>query len=327
MQERVIENTAIQAKIIRGYTIAVISAALLSTTAIFIRFLTETYHIPALVVAFWRDVFVAITLIPALALVKSHLLKVDRSNLFYLIGYGFVVAVFNAVWTVSVALNGAAVSTVLAYTSAAFTALLGRWFLKEQLGWAKIVAIILCLGGCALVSEAVNPAVWGLNLMGITAGILTGLFYAVYSLLGKAASNRGLNAWTTLVYSFGLASIFLGIFNLLPEGFLPGAAATVGDFLWLGDAWLGWCVLFLLAAVPTVLGFGLYNISLGYLPSSVANLILTLEPFFTAVIAFFVLRERFNLMQLAGGVLILGGVTFLRIYDNRLSRQVAPGPD
>jgi hypothetical protein len=29
-----------------GYTVALISAAILSTTAIFIRYLTETYHLP-----------------------------------------------------------------------------------------------------------------------------------------------------------------------------------------------------------------------------------------------------------------------------------------
>jgi len=327
MSNRAALQTNIRTKIIHGYTVAVISAVILSTTAIFIRFLTETYHIPALVVAFWRDVFVAVTLLPALALIKTHLLHIDRTNRIYLIGYGFVVAVFNALWTVSVALNGAAVSTVLAYTSAAFTALLGWWFLKEKLDWVKILAVVLCLGGCALVSEAVNPAVWRVNLVGISAGVLTGLSYAVYSLMGKTASERGLNPWTTLVYSFGLASIFLASFNLIPGGYLPGAAVSVRDFMWLGDAWLGWCVLFLLAAVPTVLGFGLYNISLGHLPSSVANLIMTLEPLFTAGIAFLLLGERFNLTQLAGGGLILGGVTFLRIYDARPSRLEASGLD
>ena len=31
----------------RGYTVALISAAILSTTAIFIRYLTQTDHLPA----------------------------------------------------------------------------------------------------------------------------------------------------------------------------------------------------------------------------------------------------------------------------------------
>ena len=52
-----------QTNLTRGYSIAVAAAAILSTTAIFIRYLTQTYHIPALVLAFWRDAFVALTLL------------------------------------------------------------------------------------------------------------------------------------------------------------------------------------------------------------------------------------------------------------------------
>jgi len=82
---------------------------------------------------------------------------------------------------------------------------------------------------------------------------------------------------------------------------------------------MGLVILFLLAAGPTLAGFGLYNVSLGYLPSSVANLILTLEPAFTAVIAYVVLDEHLNGIQIAGSLLILGGVVFLRVYESRHS--------
>jgi drug/metabolite transporter (DMT)-like permease len=80
----------------------------------------------------------------------------------------------------------------------------------------------------------------------------------------------------------------------------------------------------LLAAGPTVLGYGLYNVSLSLLPSSVANLILTLEPAFTAIIAYLVLGERFTGIQIAGGLMILGGVIFLRVYEGQLASRTAP---
>ncbi|HZD57183.1 MAG TPA: DMT family transporter, partial [Anaerolineales bacterium] len=71
---------------------------------------------------------------------------------------------------------------------------------------------------------------------------------------------------------------------------------------------------------------GLYNVSLGYLPSSVANLILTLEPAFTALIAYFLLAERLNGVQLGGSLMILSGVVFLRIYEGRLAGQIRLKP-
>lgn len=87
------------------------------------------------------------------------------------------------------------------------------------------------------------------------------------------------------------------------------------EFLWLGRAWAGWGVLYLLAAVPTLLGFGLYNVSLSLLPSSVANLVLTTEPVFTAAIAYALLGERLTMVQIGGSAMILAGVVFLQLHE------------
>lgn len=308
----------------RGYPIALAAAIFLSTTAIFIRYLTLTYQIPALVLALWRDVFVALTLLPALGLFWPRLLKIDRRHWPYLAAYGLVLAVFNSLWTLSVALNGAAVATVLVYCSSAFTALLGWWFLKESLGLPKLMAVALSLGGCVLVSGALDSAAWSANLGGILTGVLSGLSYAAYSLLGRSAAQRGLNPWTTLLYTFSFAAVFLLGFNLLPGGFLPGSAARPADIFWLGKALAGWGILFLLAAVPTVAGFGLLNVSLKYLPSSVAQLIVTLEPAFTAVTAYLFFGELLSGIQILGSLLILAGVVFLRIYEGwRAGQTVA----
>lgn len=302
----------------RGYSIAIASAVILSTTAIFIRYLTQTYQMPALVLAFWRDLFVALTLLPLLALLRPGLLRIERKDLRYLILYGLVLAIFNSLWTLSVALNGAAIATVLAYCSAGFTALLGWWFLKERLDWAKIVAVTLSLGGCVLVSGALDMAAWSANFIGILTGILSGLLYAVYSLMGRSASQRSLNPWTTLLYTFAFAAAFLLLFNLLPVESLPGKALQTVDLLWLGNSVPGWSILFLLAAGPTLAGFGLYNVSLGYLPSSVANLIVSLEPAITAVIAYILFGEILNGVQIFGSLMILAAVVFLRIYEGNL---------
>jgi drug/metabolite transporter (DMT)-like permease len=240
-------NTAInKTHLTRGYTAAFFSAVILSTTAICIRYLTQTYHMPALVLASWRDGFVTFSLLIALGLLKPALLRANRHYLPFLILFGLVLAIFNSLWTLSVALNGAAVSTVLAYCSAGFTALLGWWLLKERLDWARLLAVALCMGGCVLISGALDPAAWRVNLLGIITGILSGLFYAIYSLMGRSASQRGLNPWTSLVYTFGFAALFLLAFNLLGSGHIPGTINRPADFLWLGKAWAGWAILFLL---------------------------------------------------------------------------------
>lgn len=311
-------------QITRGYAIAVISAVILSTTAIFIRYLTQEFHMPALVLAGWRDVFVALTLLLALGLLRPVLLRMPRRHLLYMVGYGFVLACFNSLWTLSVAMNGAAVATVLVYCSAAFTALLGWWLLHEPLGWGKIFAVALSLGGCVLVAEALDPSIWKTNLPGILTGVFAGLLYAIYSLMGRSAAQRSINPWTTLLYTFTFAAGFLLLANLLPGGPLPGSAKAPADFLWLDSHLIAWVVLFLLAAGPTVAGFGLYNVSLSYLPSSVANLIVSMEPAFTAVIAYLLFGERLSVTQIIGSLMIMGAVVFIRLYENWTTRDTAP---
>lgn len=303
----------------RGYLVALTSAAILSTTAVFIRYLTKTYALPALVLAFWRDLIVALCLLAWFGLFRRARLSPGR-HLRYLLGYGLLLSVFNSLWTLSVALNGAAVSTVLAYSSAAFTALLGHWLLKEPLHWAKWTAVVISLAGCVLVAGALDPEAWRVNTLGIVVGVASGLLWAFYSLMGRSASQRGLNPWTTLLYTFGFAAVFLLGFNLLLGKFLPGAAARPADLFWLGEAWLGWGVLFLLSIGPTLAGFGLYNVALTLLPSSVTNLIATSEPVWTAVIAYFFLGERLTWVQVIGSLMVLGGVVLLRVYEGRVNR-------
>ncbi len=287
----------------RGYAIALIATVLWSTTAIFIGYLSTNYHVPPLVVAFWRDLFVALGVGAGLRLLEPGLLvpPAVRRHLGFFVLYGFTLASFNALWTTSVALNGAAVSTVLAYSSPALTALLGWRLFGERLNAAKIVAVGLSITGCILISGAYSLAAWQVNPLGIALGLLAGGAFAAYSLFGKASSRRGINAWTAMFYSFSFGTLFL---------LLLQRPATI---FWLGANATGWGILVLLAVGPTLGGYGLYTLSLTYLPASVASLIATLEPPLTAGLAFLLLGERLTGLQLAGGGLILLGVLSLRV--------------
>lgn len=301
----------------RGYPIALASAAILSTSAIFIRHLTTTYNLPPIILSFWRAVFLTGVLFIILLLRGRGLLAVSQRSLGYLALYGLVLALFNSLWTVSVSINGAAAGTVMSYVSGAFTALLGWWFLKESLTPVKGLVVVMCLAGCVLVAGAYSPSAWQVNLTGILAGIGSGLGYAVYSLMGRSASNRGLNPWTTLLYTFAFGAVWLLGIDLAGGGVLPGTAPGFANLLWPGMTSLGWLLLFILAAIPTLAGFGLYNVSLSLMPSSVVNLVVTTEPAFTALWAYLLLGERFTLIQAAGGLLIILGVVVLRVTEKR----------
>ena len=297
----------------QGFLIAVISALILSFTSILIRLVSGEYHVPALIIAFWRNFFVIACALPVFMIFNARLLIIRKKDLPFLILFGAALSVFNILWTLAVTLMGASIATVLVYSSGAFTAILGYFLLNEALGWKKIAAVALCLMGCLFVSGATDPGAWQANTLGILTGLFSGLLYAVYSLMGRHATLRGLNPWTTLFYTFLFAAIFLLAINLMPIRFIPAAAHTPIEMFILGTQWRGWVLLLILAAGPTLVGFGLYNVSLGLLDSSTANLILTLEPVFTGITAYFLLNERLNFIELIGAGLILKGVFLLRL--------------
>lgn len=300
----------------QGYTAALVSAVFLSTTSIFIRYLVTNFDMPPLVLAFWRNVFVVATLLPVMLVASPRLLRVDRAHLPFLALFGLMLAGFNGLWAISVANNGAAVATVMVYCSVAYTAVLGWKFLGESMGWFKIAAIALCMGGCALISGALQAATWQVNLLGVVAGLLTGLCYTAYSLMGRVTSERGISPWTTLLYIFAFAGSFLFLINMT-GGSIPGSAVRAADLFWLGDSVRGWTVMILLGAIPTVGGYGFYNVSLTLLDASIANIIVSLEPAFTAVFAFLVLGEILTPVQVLGSALLLSGVAAIKLADLR----------
>jgi drug/metabolite transporter (DMT)-like permease len=298
----------------RGYVIALVATVLWSTTGPFISYLSKTYALPSLVLAFWRDLFVAIGMLLGLAILSRSRFSLERVHWGFMILYGLTLAIFNSLWTFSVQYNGAAVATVLAFSSPAMTAVLSRIFFRENFSAVKVISIALSFAGTILVSGAHDPAAWSLNPAGIIFGLLTGLFFAIYNLEGKVATDRHIDSWTALLYSFAAATFFLFFFNIGNDLFITHKP-VFSDMLWLGKSFPAWGILFFLGVGPTLGGFGLYTLSIRYLSPTVANLIATLEPVFTAVWAYFFLSEILTGVQLGGSLLLLFGVILLRLGD------------
>jgi drug/metabolite transporter (DMT)-like permease len=301
-------------KLSRGYIIALTATVSWSFTGVLIGYLSKTYSLPSLVLAFWRDLFLSLGMAVGLFVFSRARFHLARQHWGFMLLYGFALAIFNSMWTFSVQYNGAAVATVMAFSSPAMTAILSRIVYKEQFSRIKVLSILLSLTGIVFVAGAYDLSTWNLNPLGIIFGLLSGLMFAIYNLQGKHASDTQIDSWTALLYSFAWATVFLVFFNLGNDLFIAGKA-PFADMLWLGNSLAGWGILFLLAIAPTLGGFGLYTLSLRYLSPTTSNLIATLEPAFTAIWAFFLLNEVLTGTQLFGGALVFAGVILLRFGE------------
>jgi len=306
----------------RGYAIALVGIAAWSMTAVFIGYLTGHYDLPPLLLAAWRDAIAGVTVWLVLRLTRPQLLHIPRRYWRFILSYGVLLALYNGLWTISVVLNGAAVSTVLAYSSAGFTAVIAWRMFGEDMNSSKIIAVAAGIIGMMLVAGAHDPAVWQSNAFGVITGLLSGLVFTGYSLLGKVSSQRGISSWAALTHTFLLASLLLSVTNfLLPEL----RSVKLGNPSLLPTLDLrGWFLLVMLGLIPTIGGYGLYNYSLTLLPASVVNLMATLEPAMTAIQSYILLHERFTTDQIFGSLLILAGVVIIHQSERRrLNVQLA----
>ena len=97
-----------------------------------------------------------------------------------------------------------------------------------------------------------------------------------------------------MVYGFAAMAL---IFIMLVSGNTPFGYAPKT---------YGW--IFLLAAVPQLIGHSTYNWALKYMPATFVAVTTLGEPIGSAILAFFILSETPALAVIIGGVLILTGI-------------------
>jgi drug/metabolite transporter (DMT)-like permease len=176
------------------------------------------------------------------------------------------------------------------------------WLLRgERPGRAGLLALALALAGIFL---ALGFPARRLDPLGVLLGLASSLGYAVYMFLG-ARIQRGLAPLATTLWITTFAA-------LLCLGFGP-AAGGIRFRLPLG-AWpdlLGLAVLGTL--VPTMLlmaGFKRIN-------ATQASIACTVEPVMATLLGALLLGERYQPLQMAGGLLVIAAVMVLSLGGRR----------
>jgi drug/metabolite transporter (DMT)-like permease len=291
-----------------GYVLSLSAALSWSSTSILIKYLLDM-GAPRLAIAFWRDALIALACLAGLFVLRRQGLRVSRRDLGGFASIGAIsVGLYHALWVTSIALNGAAVATVLIYTFPAFVTI-GAWLLfHEPIRRPQILALVLALIGCALVVRAYDPAVLRVSWVGALVGLSTGMTHAGYVLFSQRAVQSH-SPWTSLGYTMLFGALLLLVLNLVLE---PGQIFAVGSSA------APWLLLLALAIGPTLGGYALFTAALRHIPGRIASLITVIEAPASALLAALLLNEHMEWPQLLGLALILGAIGLPRLLsDNR----------
>jgi drug/metabolite transporter (DMT)-like permease len=201
-------------------------------------------------------------------------------------------------WHLAILATTIANATFLATTTPIWVALGAGLVLAERIGARTIAGIALCLaGGAALVGQSYGFAPQ--RLMGDLFGVITAVFFGCYLLAIRAARLR-IGAGQLAFYSTAISAACLFVVAVVMEPtMLPRSLGGVA-------------VLIALALVSQVVGQGLMAVALGTLPATFSSLVIFVEAIAAAIFGWIIMSEALDLIQVAGGALILVGIFVAR---------------
>ena len=293
----------------RGYTLVAIGAAMFALGGNLARYLLDD-HVGALRLSQLRSAGSLVLLVAALSATRPRLLRVRRADVPSLAFLGICgLALVHATYYAAIDRLEIGVALVIQYMA---PLLLLGWLRLHGRRVAPSLwgAVALSIAGCFLVVRAYDPG--ALDGLGLLSAFGSTLAFAIYIVASERAGRR-YESVTTLAWAFGFASLFWAIVQpwwSFPFGTIDGPR----DLLIAAGV----------IVVGTLLPFICVVAALRPLPAPRVAVAATLEPVLGAVFARFTHDEKLALVQVAGGVLVLGAVLWVQAHRPDLEAELAP---
>lgn len=201
----------------------------------------------------------------------------------------------------SIAHGSVAVAATLMYCAPVFVYLVSFALKLESPTTLKWVAITVVMVGIVLLTRIFDIGASGLTLIGVGAGLLAGVSYAIFIFGFKYAAAHG-----------------------SPQAILSIAFAVLaGILIWPGEAQQivavpstpDWPLFAALGVFGAGLSFVVYIIGLNHTAPAVASIVAMVEPVTASLFGVVILNENLAGQQILGMGLILVTVTVLSVYS------------
>jgi drug/metabolite transporter (DMT)-like permease len=289
--------------------LAALGAACISASAVLIK-LADTGTASA---AFYRCLL-ALPLLAVLAVLEQRKRgpRPLRSRSGAMLA-GVFLAIDLVLWNHAIADVGAGIATLLGNLQVVFVTVAAWMLFKERPGRGFFLALPVVLAGVVLVSGLADHARGVHSVAGIEYGLGTSVAYAAFLLILRQTSAATPHVAAPLAEATLGATAGAAVLGLVFGGWQL-------DIGWHAFGWL-----LLLALSSGTAGWLLITSSLPRLPASLSSLLLLLQPAAAILLAAVVLGEDPSPLQLAGAVLVCGGILVAARATGRSSRSRSPG--
>jgi drug/metabolite transporter (DMT)-like permease len=303
-----------------GLVFALISAAGFGLSGSLARSLLDLGWSPAAVVAVRVGGAFVVLLVPCLLLLRRTGLPTSRQSA-RLLAYGVVaVAVAQLCYFSAVQYLSIGVALLLEYTAPVL--LIGYFWLRDRRRPTRAVLLgaITCLVGLIFVLDLTHGLT--LNPIGVAWGLGAAICLSVYFLLSEDAGDDQVHPLLLTTAGTGVGGLVIlavGATRFLPLTARAGTATLAGSPV----AW--WVPVGLLVTVSAVLAYLTGIVGVRRLGTSVASFVALSEVIFAVAFAAVLLAQRPTAGQLFGGVLVLGGIAIVTLFQSARASRLTSG--
>ncbi len=282
------------------YAACVIAAGTLWGFMGFFRRTLDTMGISAISCISIRCVFAAALFGLIILATNRSAFRVRLKDAWIFIGSGIIaLLVFGVCYFKAMDYMSLSAAAILLYTAPCFVILFSALLFGEKLTGQKLAAMVLAFAGCCLVSGIGSGTT--ITPIGLALGLTSGVCYALYSIFGRFALNRGYSSLTINFYACLLAAIGATII---------GGTEYI-DIITQSPSNLGFA--FATGLVTCFLPYLLYTYGLNGLENGKASIMASIEPVVATIVGVAIYSEALTPMSAAGILLVLSAIVLLNI--------------
>ena len=255
-------------------------------------------------IALTRGFIGGITLLFAMALLRKKVsIEAIKRNIYLLIFSGFAVGLNWIFLFQGYKYTSISNTTLSYYFAPIFVTILAPFILKEKLTLSKFLCVLMALVGmfCIVGVDRING---GSDLIGIAYGLLAAGFYASVILMNKFL--KGIDSLEITIIQLLSATI-----TLLPYVLYMDSGKSLNISL------NSIPYILILGIVHTGIAYLLYFSSLQELKGQTIAVLSYIDPVFAIIISAIILKEHLGILQIIGGVLILGSSFLSEILNKK----------
>ena len=294
----------------KAYVQIMTAATLWGVMGVFVRGLT-TLGFSQVQIGLLRVSVAALMLLFVLIKKDKKLFRVRLKDLWCFVGTGVVsLTIYNICYFTALQHVTMSVAAVLLYTAPAFVMIMSAFLFRERITVFRLGALALVFGGCVMVTGLVGGGMVSVSPLGIMYGLGAGVSYALYSIFGRFALNRGYNTYTVTFYTF-LFSTLGSIPLARADELIVRMTMTPMAFLYAGG----------LGIISCALPYLLYTKGLLRTDNSTASMLATLEPAVATLTGVLFFREILTWYNLVGMIMLFAGIIILA-FCSKLKGEV-----